>query len=188
VDHRHLYEGYDTKGIVDIGFDKGAQRAGSKGTDLRKFHLDEVRTASGRKYYRVQISDQRGVLKGITGDIDIVAILNADGTLPSAAVRAALYDDLLAVVGMQHGETFSWVKLGELFSKTKASLLADHLPGGEQLAVFGPDGGCRAAYFDPKLTVFNTRTHDAYATFVGAYTTPLQKLTRYTSIKLGGIQ
>jgi len=188
TDNLHRYQGYNEKKIVDIGFDKGAQGAGGKGRDLRTFNLDEVKTASGRKYYRVQLSDQRGVLKGITGDIDIVAVLNADGTPPSAAVRALLYDDLLAAVGMQHGETFSWVKLGELFSKTKASLLSDHLPGGEQLAVFGPDGGCRAAYFDPKLTVFNTRTHDAYATFVGAYTTPLQKLTRYTSIKLGGIQ
>jgi PKD repeat protein len=188
VDYRHLYEGYDSKGIVDLGFDKAAQGAGSKGRDLRKFHLEELKSSSGRKYYRVKISDKRGVLKYVTGDIDIVAILNADGTLPSAAVRALIYDDLLAAIGMQHGETFSWIKDGELFSKTKAKLLADHLPGGEQLAVFGPDGLCRAAFFDPKLTVFNTATHEAYATFVGAYTTPLQKLTRYTTLKLAGIK
>jgi len=45
VDYRHLYEGYDSKGIVDLGFDKAAQGAGSKGRDLRKFHLEELKSS-----------------------------------------------------------------------------------------------------------------------------------------------
>lgn len=85
---------------------------------------------------------------------------------------------------MQHGETLSWILKGELLSSTKAGLLADHLPGRELLAVFGPDGGCRAAYFDPKLTIFNQHTGEAAATFIGAYTTPFQLATRYAGVTL----
>lgn len=185
--YEKLYKEYDAKGVVDIGFDKAAQGAGTKGRDLRKFNLEKVR-GDGSQYYRVQLSDARGVLKGITGDIDIVAILNADGSVLNAAGRAKLYDALLKAVGMQHGESFSWLLNGEFLSKTKAKLLADHLPGRELLAVFGPDGGARAAYFDPKLTVFNETTKEAVATFVGAYSSPVTKAARFISINLGIIR
>jgi len=130
------------------------------------------------------IGDAHGTLRRVTGDIDVVAITLADGRVPDAAVRARLYEDLQEAIGMQHGETLSWILNGELLSKVKAGLLADHLPGRELLAVFGPDGGCRAAYFDPKLTIFNSQTGEAAATFIGAYSTPLQRAARYAGVSL----
>ena len=129
-----------------------------------------------------------GKLKFITGDIDVVAILTADGRMAPAYMRAMLYDDFLHTIGMQHGESLSWVFKGEFFSSKQAKLLADHVPTQELLAVFGPDGLARAAYFDPLLTAVDVLTGDTVATFVGAYSTPLQKIKRYTSIRLGNIR
>lgn len=172
--------------VQDLGFDKAAQGVAEKTkSKLRHFNLGEpVKVHGGGEYYRVMIGDAHGTLRRVTGDIDVVAITLADGRVPSAAVRARLYEDLQEAIGMQHGETLSWILNGELLSKVKAGLLADHLPGRELLAVFGPDGGCRAAYFDPKLTIFNSQTGEAAATFIGAYSTPLQRAARYAGVSL----
>jgi len=118
----------------------------------------------------------------------VVAITLADGRIPDALTRAALYDDLIAAIGMQHGETLSWILNGELLSSVKAGLLGDHLPGRELLAIFGPDGAARAGFIDPHLTVFNQATGEAAATFIGAYSTPLERVGRYLSLNLAKIR
>jgi len=148
-------------------------------------------TGEGTEYYRVQTGDDSGglgKLKFITGDIDVVAILTADGRMAPAYMRSMLYDDLIRAIGMQHGESLSWVFKGEFFSSKQAKFIADHVPTQELLAVFGPDGLARAAFFDPALTAVNLVTGDTVATFVGAYSTPLQKIKRYASIRLGHIR
>jgi len=173
---------------VNIGFDKAAQKAGGKAYDFRDFNLQEVKIHGGDEYYRLRIANARGTLSRITGDIDVVAITLADGRIPDALTRAALYDDLIAAIGMQHGETLSWILNGELLSSVKAGLLGDHLPGREILAIFGPDGAARAGFIDPHLTVFNQATGEAAATFIGAYSTPLERVGRYLSLNLAKIR
>ena len=171
--------------VVDLGFDEAAQGIpGPKKAKPRKFELVRQDVHGTKNYYQVKIADDRGVLRRVTGDIDIVAITLADGRLPSAAIRSQLYQDLMEAVGMQHGETLSWILEGELLSTKKASLLADHLPGRELLAVFGGDGGCRAAFFDPRLTIFDQANGEIHATFIGAYSTPLERASRYAGVAL----
>ena len=170
---------------VDLGFDMEAQGVKKpKKPKKRRFDMERVDVHGRDEYYRVRISDHKGVLRRVTGDIDIVAITTADGRIPPPDVRAKLYEILQEAVGMQHGETLSWILKGELLSSTKATLLADHLPSRELLAVFGPDGAARAAYFDPKLTVFNQATKQGAATFVGAYSTTLEKAGRLAALSL----
>ena len=172
--------------LQNLGFDRQAQGINAPTVSrTRRFELGKsVDVHGGDEYYRIKIGDEHGVARRVTGDIDVVAITNLDGTVPSAAVRSKMYEELQAAIGMEHGETLSWLLNGEMLSSTQAGLLADHLPGRELLAVFGPDGGCRAAYFDPRLTIFNRQTGVAAATFIGAYTTPLERVTRYAGVSL----
>ena len=178
--HAAEYKALAADGKIDIGFKGSGNGAGFNRTDIRRFELEQV----GKDYYRVKLGDPKGVLKRITGDIDIVAITRANGEVLSAAERAQLYEDLLEAIGMQHGETLSWLLKGDVIANAKAQLLADHLAGGELLAVFGPDGGCRAAYFDPHVTVFNRVTKDVVATFIGAWTGPAARFAAYLPTKL----
>ena len=183
-DYEKQYKGWSGK-VVDLGFDEAAQGIpGPRRAKLRKFELARQDVHGTKNYFRVMISDDLGLLRRVTGDIDVVAITLADGRVPSAEVRSQLYQDLMGAIGMQHGETLSWILKGELLSAKKASLLADHLPGRELLAIFGHDGSCRAGFFDPQLTIFNQATGETRATFIGAYSTPLERATRYAGVSL----
>jgi hypothetical protein len=180
------YKALSTKGTIDIGFDAAAQGVKQgKHADIRKFHLKPV--AGHHDYYHVLLGDKGGILRRITGDIDIVAICRSNGLILSAAERANLYADLIEAIGIQHGETLSWLLNGDVLASAKAALLGEHVPGGELLAVFGPDGGARAAFFDPALTIFNSDTHEIAATFIGAYSSPFTRFTRYIGLNLGSV-
>ncbi len=52
--------------------------------------------------------------------------------------RSKVYEYLSDLIGIEHGETPSWIKNGEIIFQAKAKILADAIPGGEALAVFGP--------------------------------------------------
>ena len=79
------------------------------------------------------MGDNRGVLRRITGDVDIVAVTKADGSLLSPTERLDIYQNMQDAIGIQHGDSLSWLKDGELLYKGKADLLLDHVPGGEPL-------------------------------------------------------
>jgi hypothetical protein len=192
------YQGYAKKGRVNIGFDVNAQGViGPNQAKIRRFNLNEVSQKqligtrpTGTKYFQVELGDSSGglgILRRVTGDIDIVAITKANGELLDAGARALLYEDLQAAVGMQHGETLSWLKNGDILFDTKAKLLADHLPGGELLAVFGPDGSVRAAAINAGLTIFNKTTNSVILRLDGAFSSVKPAFARYLSVALANV-
>jgi hypothetical protein len=192
------YEGYAKAGKVNIGFDVNAQGVvGPNQAINRRFALEPVSSKSlvgyrpaGTQYFQVELGDGSGglgTLRRVTGDIDIVAITKADGEILSAGERAQLYIDLQGAVGMQHGETLSWLKNGDILFDTKAKLLADHIPGGELLAVFGPDGSVRAAAINAALTIFNTTTQSVILRLDGAFSAIKPAYERYLAVSLANV-
>ena len=192
------YEQYAKAGKVDIGFNVNSQGVvGPNQAVNRRFALDPVAQKSllgyrppGTQYYRVMLGDSSGglgTLRRVTGDIDVVAITRADGEILSAGERAQLYIDLQQAIGMQHGETLSWLLNGDFIFDTKADLLADHLPGGELLAVFGPDGSVRAASINAALTVFDKSTSTVILHLDGAFAAIKPAFSRYLTLALAQI-
>ncbi|MFN0069313.1 MAG: PKD domain-containing protein, partial [Limisphaerales bacterium] len=83
----------------------GAKRAAR----LEPHSFTDPYTGQERKAFRLLMDDGTGTFKPITGDIDFLAILNPDGTMPSLLKRLRVYRKLIAL-GMQHGESFSFFK------------------------------------------------------------------------------
>jgi PKD repeat protein len=123
------------------------------GTARAKFGLKRSTDADGFEVIQPYMSDGKG--KGIlpiTGDVDLVALLNPDGTYPDPAKVIAAYAELAKPpLGMQHPATWSFNVEGK-----SMDLLADHVLGGataEPLAAFGPTGKITAVLFDPKMSL-----------------------------------
>ncbi|MFN8025929.1 MAG: PKD domain-containing protein [Acidimicrobiia bacterium] len=85
----------------------------------------------------------------ITGDIDIVGLMEADGTTIASMTKTLSVMNKLrkSAANTQHPATLGW-----LLDKSE-KLLRDHLPGGEPFMVFGPEGPPRAAFFDPSKSL-----------------------------------
>jgi hypothetical protein len=108
----------------------------------------------------------------ITQDIDMMAVLTAGGQILDALQRSKVYEYLSDLIGIEHGETPSWVLDGEIIFQAKAKILADAIPGGEALAVFGPDGSVTAGFYDAALTTFNNTNNTGNIFFQGGYNNP----------------
>jgi hypothetical protein len=150
--------------------------------------------AKDRTYQQVLVSNkplEGGVLpKGslmvpVTQDVDMMAILTADGQILSAQLRAEAYEYLSNILGIQHGETPSWILDGEIIFQAKAKQLADAIPGGEALAVFGPDGSVTAGFYNAALSTFNNVTKTGTIFFDGGYNNAYYLLKQQISVALG---
>ena len=198
ADYYAKYEAYAKAGKVNIGFDRTAQGViGPNQAKWRRFSLDPVSQKSligyrplGTDYFRLELGDSSGglgILRRITGDIDVVAITKANGEILGPAERAQLYIDLQQGIGMQHGESLSWLLNGDFLFNIKAKLLSAHLPGGELLAVFGPDGSVRAASINAALTIFNKTTNSVILRLDGAFAAVKPAYARYVAVALANI-
>ena len=132
----------------------------------------------GRTYKQVLVSNKPLVngkalagsrLVPITQDIDMMAVLTAGGQILDAVQRSKVYEYLSDLIGIEHGETPSWISNGEIILQAKAKILADAIPGGEALAVFGPDGSVTAGFYNAALTTFNNVTKTGNIFFEGGY-------------------
>jgi hypothetical protein len=108
----------------------------------------------------------------ITQDIDMMAVLTAGGQILDAVQRSKVYEYLSDLIGIEHGETPSWILNGEIIFQAKAKILADAIPGGEALAVFGPDGSVTAGFYNAALTTFNNVAKTGNIFFEGGYNNP----------------
>jgi hypothetical protein len=173
--YRQMAKPLDEGGGVNVAFDylaNGSALPGDPSVGQKvAFALDSVQ-GQGADYYIVKIAGKGGEMERVTGDIDLVAITKADGSLISPEERLDIYRNLQDTIDIQHGDTFSWLQNGELVGPDKASLLADHAPGGEPLAVFDPTGAARATYIQPKYTFFNTADKQGRIWYIGGYRTP----------------
>lgn len=116
------------------------------------FRLDDgtiINDVDGRRIFDLTL-DGPGGFKRITGDIDFLTILDHTGALIKNPVRRFfIYLELANAVGMQHGETFSFI-----FANARAGFLEAHVlgrRGSEALATIShhSDGTARrrAGYF-----------------------------------------
>ena len=105
----------------------------------------------------------------ITQDVDMMAILTASGQILDAVQRSKVYEYLSDLIGIEHGETPSWILNGEIIFQAKAKILADAIPGGEALAVFGPNRSVTAGFYSAGLSTFNNVNKTGRIFFEGGY-------------------
>jgi len=180
----------DITGKIDWSFNGASNGApGANKVDERLFKLQKSANPSKyggatRPYSKVLVGSKPGLLGrlvAVTQDVDMMAILGLNGKILSPAERTAAYIHLSDVLGIEHGETPSFIKDGEIMFQAKAKYLADVIQGGEQVAVFSPYGSS-AGFFDPALTVFDQSTMSGRVFFDGGYNNPYSKTL--TSIQL----
>ena len=143
-----------------------------------------------RPYFQVMVGSKPslgGRLVQVTQDVDLMAVLGANGSILSPAQRLDAYIHLLDVLGIEHPETPSYIKNGEIMFQAKAKYLADVVKGGEQVAVFSPQGGVTAGYFDPALTVFDQSTMGGRVFFDGGYNDPVAKTVTKVQLSLANM-
>jgi hypothetical protein len=188
---RELFEDSSLTKSIDWSFDGSGNGApGANKAQMRRFELKSQPSpvaGTGRTYEQVLVGNKPGLgsharLVPITQDVDVMAILSADGSILSAAERVDAYIHLSDILGIEHGETPTWIKDGEIMFQAKAKQLADVVKGGEPLAVFAPTGNVTAGFFNPALTIFDNVTKGGRIFFEGGYNNPTSKLK--TSIQL----
>jgi len=126
--------GYEKQGIGNL--DKGVE-------EVRKVRVTTSELDDGRKVFDLEIAGPKGTdFRPLTGDVDFLAILNRDGTLiQDLAKRVNIYKKLQALIGMQHGESFSFI------GKARAEFLRCCTEGKEAMVVVHPGGEARAGHF-----------------------------------------
>jgi len=103
----------------------------------------------------------------VTGDVDLIALTNADGTALSSARHVALLKEMRGgPVGAMHPESATWIKARKWWFKAKENYLANvnELTGKAQccLAQIGADGQARAVMWNKKLSEVINRTKETY--------------------------
>jgi len=186
---RHVLEDAEKSKRIDWSFDgAGNEAPGATRKQVRRFELKNqpspVKGTKRRTYQEVLIGNKPGVhpltrLVPITQDVDLMALLKPDNAIMSVAERVDAYIHLSDILGIEHGETPSWVLDGEIMFQKKAKQLADVIPGGEQLAIFAPTGAVTAGFFNPALTIFDNTTKGGRIFFQGGYNNPYS-LTKTT--------
>jgi hypothetical protein len=86
--------------------------------------------------------------RGITGDIDFLAILNLDGTfIKDQAKRVRIYEALQKLLGMQHGESFSFI------GGKRTVYLKDIEEGAEAGVTISPGNQAHASHFVENVSI-----------------------------------
>ncbi|MCB1844146.1 MAG: hypothetical protein KDI09_14380, partial [Halioglobus sp.] len=100
-----------------------------------------LRRSDGNKVLRPQVQQPDGSWQYVTGDMDPMAVVNADGSPVSKATRLALYKEF-PDIDLQHPETLTWNnKTGrnEYFAEFSgdapdSEAMLAYLPNGKQIA------------------------------------------------------
>jgi len=127
--------------------------------------LEEIpASAAGprRQAFRLQMRESAtGAFKDITGDIDLLAIFNLDGTvIKNLAKRTRIYKQLQRLIGMQHGESFTFMASERL----RQEFLSCCTASGERMLAAMPDLSLRSTFFDDALSVLKSGPNEALAT------------------------
>jgi len=192
----HLIDESKTSGRIDWGFNgtdneaPGANKAGSRLFGLKPQPNPVKALGKDRTYEQILVGnkpDNAGRLVPVTQDVDLMAILSANGSILSASERTQAYIHLSDVLGIEHPETPTWVKDGEIMFQAKAKQLADVTTGGEPLAVVSPTGSVTAGFFNSALTIFDSVTHGGRIFFEGGYNDPYSLLQTKIQLALKGM-
>jgi PKD repeat protein len=146
------------KGTFDLQFptagnwEEVATNGQALGTAQAKFSLKTIGQGADEVLQPFMSDSAGGHLLPIGGDVDLVALLNPNGTWPDPDKIIAAYGALAqAPLRMQHPATWSFNVAGK-----SMSLLEDHLFGSataEPLAAFYPTGQRNAVLFDKNLSL-----------------------------------
>jgi len=112
-----------------------------------------------RQVFRLQMEGPpprgTGVFKDITGDIDLLGIFGPDGKpLKDVAKRVRLYEQLQRLIGIQHGESFTF-SASEKLREEFVRCCIEGVEGAETLLAAMPDERVRATYFRDKQSIFS---------------------------------
>ncbi|MCB1099271.1 MAG: hypothetical protein KDN22_27115 [Verrucomicrobiae bacterium] len=132
AEHEEKFRKWKEEGF-DVSFnyrDNGVTPPRGEPTVKRKFTYDEIELGDGRKMYVPKmVTDEGGeIYKLITGDIDWIHFCFADGSPLDSASARRLYR-ILQGFGLQHGETFAWIRDGQTLFKSKANQLKEYVLG-----------------------------------------------------------
>ena len=169
------------------GASSGLGELDAERTVHRRFEAVQDRRIKDRVYERLMVGVKAGEnarLARITQDVDAVAVLGGNGSVLPRPIAAKVMSHLMNFLDIEHPDTLPWVKDGEFFFEAKTKLLADHLPGGEALAVFDPSGGVRTAFINPHLSVYNPTTRGGFLALDGAYSNPYAPIATGALAKL----
>lgn len=146
------------KGTFDLQFptagnwEEVATNGQALGTAQAKFGLKTIGEGATEVLQPFMSDSAGGRLLPIAGDVDLVALLNADGTWPTPDKIIAAYGELAkGPLRMQHPATWSFGVSGK-----SQALLSDHLVGSataEPLAAFYPTGQRNAVLFNKDLSL-----------------------------------
>ncbi|CAN5677644.1 hypothetical protein BH10ACT8_BH10ACT8_27260 [soil metagenome] len=146
------------KGSFDLQFptagnwEEVATNGQALGTAQAKFGLKTIGSGETEVLQPFMSDSAGGRLLPIAGDVDLVAILNPDGTWPGPDRIIAAYQALAGgPLRIQHPVTWSFGVSGK-----SQALLADHLAGSataEPLAAFYPSGQRNAVLFNRNLSL-----------------------------------
>ncbi len=139
---------------IDVGFNydpQGIDASVAKDVvDTRTIRATEIIDEGGlvrpdptRRYFEIEMSGPGGKdFRSITGDIDFMSILNLDGTfITDQAKRLRIYEHLQKLLGMQHGESFSFI------GGQRAGHLRQVSEGAETAVTIAPKQTATASYF-----------------------------------------
>jgi hypothetical protein len=155
---------------IEIGFEYDAQGVdGSVAKNLndkRTMRVTQIVDEAGivrpdptRRYFEVDMAGPDGSdFRSITGDIDFISILNLNGSFigtsaADQAKRVRIYGYLQTLLGMQHGESFSFIYGG------RAGHMKDVTEGVETAVTVSPGSQAHAAHFveNVSMTVDSAR-------------------------------
>lgn len=119
----------------------------------RQFEFATFSEEGGPVIHVPKMANSEGALRYITGDVDWVHFSWLDGTPLSPEVAGKLYGLLSRYAGLQHGDTISWIKEGQIIFKAKANQLIDYVTGEKALLEVTGDS-LRAVRIKPELTRF----------------------------------
>lgn len=146
--------------VKDFARDKGASEIRRVRTRRRlNGSVDPVTNMPRRTWELAMEGAEPGSFRGITGDIDFMAILDPSGGLiAEAATRIKVYHQL-AAIGMQHGESFSFV-----YQNMRQEFLRCCVDGGEAMAVISPLRGesARAGFFVDNTSILKNNKNAGF--------------------------
>ncbi len=144
---------------ADLQFPPGKQRdnLGTVSADeMRTVTYEPVPGSNPRTWVTKMTGPKGGPAKAVTGDIDIMAILDESGGLiRDPQKRIEVYKQLATALDMQHGESYSF-----FLENARKEYLADHVfgkAGAEAMATVSGFGDLqpRAAFFKDNLSVID---------------------------------
>lgn len=128
------------------------------------------------------LDEATGNWQRLTGDIDFIDIRWADGKPLSASDAVKVYEDMIPLFGLQHGDTISWIRNGQALFDTKLKQLKPFIAGvgDDSLLQLGPKGAF-AVKILPEQSLLQANGRNHYISYLGGHEVPPMQLRALTA-------